>query len=144
MRMALVFVVLTAVVVVACRGNVFSLEVGDCFNGPAEGYEQVTDVRIVKCSESHDNEVYAIAEHPADDDATYPGMRSLEAYAEQFCTDEYEGYVGTPYEDSSLGAGYLFPQAEGWERLDDRRVTCFLSAPNPGGKLVGTRKGSGR
>ena len=143
MRIALVFVALAAVVVVACQGNVFSLEVGDCFNDPKDGFEEVLDVEIVECSASHDNEVYAIADYPASDDATYPGMRTLEAYAEELCVDRFEGYVGAPYEHSRLEVAYFSPVAEGWDLLDDREITCFLWDPNFV-KLVGSQKGSGK
>ena len=60
-------------VAMACTGNVFSLEVGDCFNDPDSGFEEVTDVEIVECSENHDNEVYALSDYPAGDGAPVSG-----------------------------------------------------------------------
>ncbi len=144
MRMVLVFVAVAAVTV-ACRGNVFSLEVGDCFNNPKDGlYEdEVEDVDIVECSESHDNEVYAIAEYPADDDAPYPPIHSIVSFAEEACGEEFEDYVGAQFEDSRFDVSYLHPLPDGWELLDDRGITCFLYDASVV-KLVGSQKGSGR
>lgn len=112
-------------VAMACTGNVFSLEVGDCFNDP-DSLEEVTDVEIVECSENHDNEVYALSDYPAGDAAPYPGWSVLEAYADEFCFDEFEGYVGAAYEDSRLDYNYFYPLPEGWEVQGDREITCFL------------------
>ena len=143
MRIVLLFVALAALAV-GCRGNVFSLEVGDCFNDPGDGYgEEITDVKIVECSESHDNEVYAMADYPASDSEPFPGLRAIESYADKLCADRFEGYVGAPYDHSRLDATYFYPVAEGWERLDDREITCFLYEPNSE-KLNSSMKGSGR
>lgn len=144
-RYLTVVVVLGVVLAVAigCTGNVFSLEVGDCFNDPDAGFEEVTDVEIVECSENHDNEVYALSDYPAGDDAPYPGLSALEAHADEFCFDEFEGYVGAAYVDSRLDFGYFYPLPDGWEDEGDREITCFLYDLDLI-DLTGSMKGSGR
>ena len=114
------------VVAMACAGNVFSLEVGDCFNDLDAGFEEVSDVEIVECSENHDNEVYALSDYPAGDDAPYPGRSAVEAHADEFCFDEFEGYVGASYEDSRLDYAFFYPLPAGWEDEGDREIACFL------------------
>ena len=117
---------LVVAVATACGGNVFSLEVGDCFNDPDTGLEEVSDVEVVECTEIHDNEVYALSDYPAEDDASYPGLSVLDSYGDDFCFDEFEGYVGAPYTDSRLDFSYFYPLPDGWENADDREITCFL------------------
>lgn len=144
MRISLLVVALAALAA-ACKGNVFSLEVGDCFNDPVSatsaGYE-VADVPVVGCSESHDNEVYAIANYPASDDAPYPGGHTLDDFAETICNDTFYSYVGTSPEVSSLRMSYIRPTREGWESHRDREVTCLLYH-RFGTKLNSSMKGSG-
>ena len=41
----------------------FSLKVGDCYNGPdvsSEQYTEVSDVEMVSCDDPHKSEVYAV------------------------------------------------------------------------------------
>ncbi len=115
-------------VAMACGGatDVFSLEVGDCFEDPDTGFADVSEVETVQCSESHDNEIYAIADHPAGDDAPYPGQDALESYGLDYCLSEFESYVGAPYADSRLDFSYFYPLSDGWESDDDREFACFL------------------
>ncbi len=112
----------------ACSGgtSVFSLEVGDCFNDPNTTALQVAEVDAVPCAEPHDNEVYAVADHPAGDDDPYPGVRALDTYGWDYCLGEFAGYVGISYEDSRLEVSYLQPSTDSWEDDDDREIVCFL------------------
>ena len=135
---------LIVLMVAACGGgqSVFSLEVGDCFDDPTSQTAEVSDVDGVSCSERHDNEVYAVADHPASDSAPYPGDDVLEAYSFGYCLSEFETYVGLSYELSRLDVGYLYPVRDGWQQDDDREVACYLYDLNLA-KLTGSMKGSG-
>ena len=126
-----------------CGGglSVISMEVGDCFDDPAGQATEVSEVDEVPCSESHDNEVYAVADHPAGDDAPYPGDEALEVYGIGYCLSEFENYVGISYEESRLDFTYLLPVRDGWEGDDDRGFVCFLYDLNFA-KLTGSMEGS--
>lgn len=118
--------VLAAALAAACAGgtSVFSLEEGDCFNDPDTS--SVSEVDAVPCAEPHDNEVYAVADHPARDDDPYPGLSALDRYSWNYCLGEFAGYVGIAYEDSRLDVSYLQPSPATWEDAGDREIVCFL------------------
>ena len=98
-------------------------------------------VEEVPCSESHDNEVYAVGDHPASSDAPYPGRDALDDYSNGYCLSEFDSYVGIDYEDSRLALAYFSPARDGWEDDDDREVSCFLYDLSFA-KLTGSMKGS--
>ena len=127
----------------ACGGDksVYSLEVGDCFDDPPSQAAEVEGVDEASCSESHDNEVYSVADHPASGDAPYPDADALDAYSSGYCLSVFETYVGIDYQESRLEIGYFFPLRDGWEDADDREVVCFLYDLNLA-KLTGSMKGS--
>ena len=57
---SLVTSVIGIVVLLACEGNVFSLKVGDCFNGKHASTEygiDITNVELMSCDEPHESEV---------------------------------------------------------------------------------------
>ena len=122
--------------------DVFSFEVGDCFDDPPGTSTGVAEVPAVPCSESHDNEVFALGDHPADDDAPYPGDAAMQSFAEEFCLGEFEGYVGISYDESRFAAAPFFPSQDTWEQQDDREFVCFLYDLESQ-KLTGSMKDSG-
>ena len=121
----------------ACQGNVFSLSVGDCFNDPDSG-DEVANVEMVECGESHDNEVFAAFDIPGD---IFPGQAAAQQDADRGCSDRFEPYVGTDYLDSSLLFSFLTPSDASWDQ-GDREVLCFLYDIN-GGALTTSVKGTG-
>ena len=60
-------------------GNVFSLEVGTCFDDP-ESLTEVSDVPIVECTEPHDTEVYHLFDMP---DGDVPGDAAVNQAAQE-------------------------------------------------------------
>lgn len=82
--------------------SVFSLEVDDCFNDPDSPAAELSDVDSVACEEPHDNEVYAIVDHPAGDEDPYPGVSALDDWSWNFCLAEFMECVGVTYDDSRL------------------------------------------
>jgi hypothetical protein len=109
--------------------DVFSLEVGDCFNDPEEWeefeeeeFEEFNSLPVVPCEQPHDNEIYASLELP---DGEYPGVEEIQGLAIDGCDGEFEGYVGVAFEESEFGAFETHPTAESWEQ-GDRQVLCVL------------------
>ena len=107
----LVGCLLVVLLATACGGgtSVFSLEVGDCFDDSPSQATELSEVDEVPCSESHDNEVYAVGDHPANSDAPYPGGNALDDYSTGYCLSEFGNYVGIDYQDSRLDLAYLLP-----------------------------------
>ena len=121
----------------ACQGNVFSLEVGQCFDDP-DSFGEISDVEIVDCSAAHDNEVFHLFDIPGDD---FPGSDTVSNLAGEGCSNAFAGYVGTAYQDSDLFLQFLVPSEGSWDQ-DDREVVCYLY--EPGVRLTGSARNSNR
>ncbi len=106
--------------------SVFDLTLGDCFD-PTEDVELgvvASDVRILPCTEPHGYEIY-FAFNIGDTDTEFPGEQQIDQIWQDRCLEEFEPFVGTPYAESRLGAGALYPTPETWSR-GDREVLCYL------------------
>lgn len=105
------------------KSDVFALAVGDCFND--EDAETISSVKVIDCTEAHDNEIYfeySLANDffgagEFDDDAVF-------ADAEAKCLPAFEDFVGASYENTSLNYSYLYPSSQSWE-ADDRSIQCL-------------------
>jgi hypothetical protein len=130
-----------AVLATACgQGNVFTLEVGNCFDNPSEVTDEFTDVEIVDCADLHDNEVYYLFDLP---DGDFPGEAAIDKAASDGCLAQFDPYVGRAFEESDLGAWPLYPTQGSWDE-GDREIVCVLNDYiNDGAKLTGSMKGSG-
>jgi hypothetical protein len=137
MKRLAVLLITIAALATACQGNVFSLSVGDCFNDP-DDLAEVSDVEIVDCGGSHDNEVYASYEMS---DGDFPGRTAVQNDAGENCVAEFDPYVGTDYLSSSLDISALTPTDQSWDQ-GDREVVCFLFDLN-GAQLTTSTKGTG-
>ncbi len=133
MRTRSATLVALALIAAACGGNAFELEAGQCFNEPDS--EEVLNVEIVDCSESHDLEVYQTADLP--DQMFDPPI--IDAASFEICLDAFDGFVGTPYADSELDIYYLIPSEESWSD-GDREVVCAVYELS-GEQLTGTAEG---
>ncbi|EYR62628.1 septum formation protein [Actinotalea ferrariae CF5-4] len=113
--------------------GVLELEVGDCLLAPQEVQAEVGSVRLVPCTDPHEQEVYAVEVYEDADGATpeeYPGEAVLTSFAEGRCLETFAGYVGTDYRDSSLFFTYLLPSPRGWQgagREADRSIVCVVT-----------------
>jgi hypothetical protein len=125
-------------VTAASDADVFSIQVGDCANVPADGSEQVTSLPVVPCSDPHTDEVYAEKELAPGD---FPGDDAILAQAEEFCLAEFEPFVGIAYDASALDIWPMFPAQEGWEIQDDRVIQCLITAGAE--PTTGSLKGAG-
>ncbi|MBI15314.1 MAG: septum formation family protein [Chloroflexi bacterium] len=133
------------VVLAACEGNVYSLKVGDCYNGVTiDKYSgetmEVRDVELVSCDEPHESEVYAISDLP---DSDWKGGDYVYEQARIFCLDSFEPFVGVEYALSTLDADFIYPTEESWKDMGDRLVQCSIyqeSYMKVSGSLRGSRR----
>jgi hypothetical protein len=105
--------------------SVFDLNVGDCFNDPEESEGLISDLTLLPCDQPHDNEVFALVNHPAGDGEAFPGDEAMDTFAEEQCLSAFEQYVGLPYEESVFAYVPIKPTAETWAD-GDREVVCVL------------------
>jgi Septum formation len=118
--------------------SVFRFRVGDCFNDPSTGSEEITDVAAVPCSQAHDNEVFHLFDLA---DGSFPDEATLDVRVYEECTPAFNSYVGTPYELSELFVAPITPTEDSWA-ADDREVVCVLYAS--GARLIGSMKDARR
>lgn len=137
MKRFAVLLIMMAALATACQGNVFSLSEGDCFNDP-DNLSDVSDVEIVDCGGSHDNEVYATYDMP---DGDFPGRSAVQNDAAENCVATFDPYVGIDFLTSSLDISALTPTDESWNQ-GDREVVCFLFDLN-GAQLTTSARGTG-
>lgn len=139
MRRVAVAVAAVFLLAACSEGNVFSLEVGTCFNDADSTATELSEVPIVDCSEPHDNEVYHLFDLP---DGDYPGEAAVSTAANEGCLDAFAGYVGTAYLDSELDYFPLTPTSGSWD-AGDREVVCALYDLTLA-QLTGSMQGAGR
>jgi hypothetical protein len=139
MRRALVLLAgfVLAFTTLACQGSVFSLKVGDCFNGTSTG--TVSDVSNVDCTAPHDAEVFNIFDYP-NAPSNYPGSDVLRATAEAGCKPAFATFVGLDFNASIYGLSYFGPTEDGWGK-GDRGIQCLITPEQGQDKLTGSVKG---
>lgn len=113
--------------------TVDEISVGDCLDTPEE--DVFYEIDPIDCSEEHDLEVYALVDMSTVSSefssvAAYPGDDYVYEAAFNACWDEFEAYVGMPYEDSVLYIDAFTPTLEGWNEVDDRIVNCVVFEVN--------------
>jgi hypothetical protein len=124
--------------------------VGDCFDDnsevPISTGTSLVEARVeqVPCSGTHDAEVFFVFDHPAPDDATYPGDGPMFDTAIDGCLAQFEAFVGAPYDTSALDVYFLAPSSPGFNRLDERKITCAVVNLDQTPLPAGTQRGSGR
>ena len=139
MKKICVFLSVALFAISCSTGNVFSLEVGQCFaDAISSSSEEVENVDIVDCDKPHLNEIYAVVDLPEGD---FP-LVFIDEDSAEICYNAFESFVGIDYEYSIYEANFLRPTMETWEELDDREVVCYLFDME--GKLkTGTAANSG-
>jgi hypothetical protein len=126
--------------------SVYELRAGDCFNGGQRVAEEVGKERTVKqvtavpCDHAHENEVFAVFDHPAPADAAFPGEEAVNKVAQDGCLERFEPYVGRPYAGSDLQVAVIAPGETSWKEEHDRAVACILYGEE---SLRGSRHGIG-
>lgn len=109
--------------------TVDEIAVGDCLNTPED--DVFYEIDPIDCSEEHDLEVFALVDLSTVGSefslsAGYPGDDAVYEAALNECWDEFERFVGVPYEDSVLFMDAFTPTLEGWEEVDDRIANCVV------------------
>lgn len=123
--------------------SVFDLREGTCFNDPVTADDDlIEELAVVSCDTAHDNEVFAIVNHPDDLQAAFPSQDAISEFADQECEAVYYAYVGTAYADSLFLYSTYYPSAESWDE-GDREVICYLYHPDLE-KLTGSQKESNK
>ncbi|MCW4386600.1 septum formation family protein [Salinibacterium sp. SYSU T00001] len=105
------------------KEDVFSIEVGDCFNDDTGAVEEISSVKMPECTEEHDNEAYYIYDVSDDDFPSYDAA-AIEEDAEYGCFSQFEQFVGASVEETSLHYSYFYPSAASWEQ-GDREILCL-------------------
>lgn len=125
--------------------SVFDIKPGQCFNPPSTVKSELSKLNEVRCDQPHTQESYAsvpFANKDGSEASAYPGDAALKSFADRACAQEYTGYVGKDYLDSSYFFTYLLPSARGWEQEKDRNVLCFVTTT--GQQLTASVKNSKR
>jgi hypothetical protein len=125
--------------------SVFDIKPGQCFNPPSTVKSELSKLHEVRCDQPHTQESYAsvpFANKDGSEASAYPGDAALKSFADRACAQEYTGYVGKDYLDSSYFFTYLLPSARGWEQEKDRNVLCFVTTT--GQQLTASVKNSKR
>jgi hypothetical protein len=130
--------VLAGLLMAGCGGEVFTLDVGTCFDDTDE--TEISSVPEVDCSDPHDNEVFAVLEYSGSD--TYPGSEAMNDAAQDLCIDAFEEYVGLPYEESEFEVFPITPTEGSWDG-GDREIICALYNLDFS-KLTGSMRGAAR
>ena len=115
------------------------LKAGDCFERPSGRFK---NVETVACDQEHDLEAFAVLDHPAPEDAPFPGMDALVRYAIPECNRQFPGYAGVPFEQLNLKDVYITPRESAWKD-GARRVVCAVGSederPTTGSIKAGAR-----
>jgi len=131
--------------------EVDDISVGDCLNIPEE--DVFYEIDPIDCGEAHELEVFALIDLSTLSSefsiaAPHPGDEAVTDAALDACYDEFEGYVGMPYEDSVLYLDVFTPTFEGWSEVDDRIANCLIFEVNASETEIvmstGTLRNAGR
>lgn len=124
----------TQEIVEESQADVFALRVGDCMNTVDE--DVVSEVPVVPCGESHDDEVYFDFTL---DDGDFPGDDAVLEASDTGCLAEFEPFVGLAYDSSTLDFYAYRPTEESWA-AGDRVVSCVIW--DPAGQVTGSLAGA--
>ena len=109
MKKICVFLSVALFAISCSTGNVFSLEVGQCFaDAISSSSEEVENVDIVDCDKPHLNEIYAVVDLPEGD---FP-LVFIDEDSAEICYNAFESFVGLAYEYSIYEANFLRPTME--------------------------------
>ncbi len=117
--------------------GVLSIQHGDCLQIPEE--DVVVSLEGVPCNSPHDSQAYEAFDLVGY--SSFPTEGEIEADAFEGCEAAFEGFVGTPFQESELYLSYLSPSAEGWD-AGDHEIQCLIVPES--GKISFDAEGSGR
>lgn len=128
------------------REDSTNIKVGDCFNEPtasdmtkdANQGDLIASVPMRKCTEPHDNEVFA--SFKLADSAILPTDQQVQEAVDKNCSAPFMQYVGKDINKSKYDVAFMSPSEQTWKQ-GDREVTCYVTA-KPGQKLTKSVKGT--
>jgi len=125
----------------------FDIPVGSCAiladwtGGEDAASGELTELPTVDCAEPHDMEAYASMQVEGDE---FPGLDELESQASDFCTEEFDSFIGLPYAESTdIDINFLYPTEDSWSSRDDREIQCW-AVDITGEMVTGTLKDANR
>jgi hypothetical protein len=122
--------------------EVTSLQVGECFDQPAQGVTQVSEVQRQPCNDPHSAEVIAVLLHDAAPSAAYPVVSGFNDFIAEKCVPVFESYTGRTFAtETELSLGYFQPTLSGWTG-GDRGFTCYVSRSDEAKVTGSLRAGS--
>ena len=133
-RIVLISVAIALLAAACGQGNVFELEVGQCFDNLTD--ELVSDVPLKDCAEPHDNEVFAVYNVT---EAVLPSSETMTLG----CFDQFEEAIGEPFATSIYDLAAITPSSDSWDN-GDREVVCYGFVFEGPEKMTGSILGSGK
>lgn len=121
------------------------LETGQCFDTIDDLQVRDLAVWVLDCATPHIYEVYDVVTYEgegAGGGTPYPGVATVQDWAEQACFDRFEAFVGVRWTLSELDIEVWWPSEESWGR-GDRKVICTVLSDS-GDPLTGTQRGIAR
>ncbi len=129
-----IFLALAGTIMVAavsgCSTTVMDLKPGDCLNLPSEldlkhGAEfSLSAVERTECDKPHQAEVIHSFDVATSEDEDFPGVDTLWERAQEVCTTQFENYVGSTLENSTLELMPMLPSEESWKQNADHTGLC--------------------
>ena len=119
------------------------LETGQCFDPIEDSRVDELAVWVLDCELPHTHEVYDVVTYEgegAGPGTSYPGVATVQDWAEQTCFDRFEDFVGVRWTMSELDIEVWWPSEDSWARAD-RSVICTVMSDS-GDQLSGTRRDS--
>lgn len=104
--------------------SVFDITVGDCVTQPEEESSEYQTLEIVPCTQPHEYEVFY--EFDVTDIDEFDKTAIENQIAEQCYGQPFEDFIGTAYDQSTLGVQYLMPTQGSWDENNDRLVSCMV------------------
>jgi hypothetical protein len=109
-----------------------TLGVGDCFN--TTGFSPGTSIDrgaifVVPCVDPHQHEVYAVEGGADAGNLSFPGDKTMSAFADDRCLAAFAPAIGVDYRKSSLDFATITPDATSWTK-GDRAVICAVHDGN--------------
>ncbi|BCW57508.1 hypothetical protein J2790_003262 [Paenarthrobacter nicotinovorans] len=119
------------------KADAFKVKLGDCIANPDS--QEVVDVTIIPCDQSHDLEAYGVTNMDA---STFPGDTEVGAEAEKYCGAQFTTFVGLPFDESELEVTFLHPTSDSWKN-GDREIVCLVGGAS-GAATTGSLKGAAK
>jgi hypothetical protein len=103
--------------------SVFDITVGDCVTQPEEESSEYQSLEVVPCTQAHEYEVFY--EFNVEDLDEFDQTAIEDENLDQCYGQPFEDFIGTAYDQSTLGVQYLMPTQGSWDS-GDRLVSCMV------------------